>query len=110
MSRGIQHIRTSSAHRARERGKLSFGMRDVSESRHIQQCEKLKGSPVQTNYSPDGRSLLWASAAHQLFFMELAKQGDQAKEIYLASGGYDSIINMFDLTDWICARTITVCE
>ncbi|KAF9464836.1 WD40-repeat-containing domain protein [Collybia nuda] len=29
---------------------------------------------------------------------------------YLASGGYDSIVNMFDLTEWICARTITVCE
>ena len=29
---------------------------------------------------------------------------------YLASGGYDSIVNMFDLNDWICARTITVCE
>jgi len=29
---------------------------------------------------------------------------------YLASGGLDSIINMFDLNDWIVARTITVCE
>ncbi|TFK43802.1 WD40-repeat-containing domain protein [Crucibulum laeve] len=29
---------------------------------------------------------------------------------YLASGGYDSIVNMFDLNDWICARTITSCE
>jgi THO complex subunit 3 len=29
---------------------------------------------------------------------------------YLASGGADSIVNMFDLNDWICARTITVCE
>lgn len=29
---------------------------------------------------------------------------------YLASGGYDSIVNMFDLSEWICARTITVCE
>ncbi|KAF9057887.1 WD40-repeat-containing domain protein [Panaeolus papilionaceus] len=29
---------------------------------------------------------------------------------YLASGGLDSIVNMFDLNDWICARTITVCE
>ncbi len=29
---------------------------------------------------------------------------------YLASGGLDSIINMFDLNDWICARTITICE
>lgn len=30
---------------------------------------------------------------------------------YLASGGNDSIVNLFDLSsDWICARTITVCE
>ena len=29
---------------------------------------------------------------------------------YLASGGYDSIVNMFDLSDWICVRTITSCE
>lgn len=29
---------------------------------------------------------------------------------YLASGGLDSIINIFDLNDWICARTISICE
>lgn len=29
---------------------------------------------------------------------------------YLASGGLDSIINMFDLNNWICARTISICE
>ena len=29
---------------------------------------------------------------------------------YLASGGYDSIVNMFDLNEWICARTIASCE
>ncbi|KAF7332395.1 WD-REPEATS-REGION domain-containing protein [Mycena kentingensis (nom. inval.)] len=29
---------------------------------------------------------------------------------YLASGGSDSIVNIFDLSDWICARTITACE
>ncbi|KAG6850912.1 hypothetical protein H0H93_006738 [Arthromyces matolae] len=29
---------------------------------------------------------------------------------YLASGGFDSIVNMFDLNEWICARTITVSE
>lgn len=29
---------------------------------------------------------------------------------YLASGGNDSIINMFDLEEWICARTITTCD
>ena len=29
---------------------------------------------------------------------------------YLASGGVDSIVNLFDLEDWISARTITSCE
>lgn len=29
---------------------------------------------------------------------------------YLASGGNDSIVNLFDLSEWICARTITACE
>ncbi|TFY82700.1 hypothetical protein EWM64_g1313, partial [Hericium alpestre] len=29
---------------------------------------------------------------------------------YLASGGHDSIVNLFDLSEWICARTITACE
>ncbi|KAF6762005.1 WD40-repeat-containing domain protein [Ephemerocybe angulata] len=29
---------------------------------------------------------------------------------YLATGGGDSIVNLFDLTDWICARTIISCE
>ena len=29
---------------------------------------------------------------------------------YIASGGHDSIVNLFDVTEWICARTITCCE
>ncbi len=29
---------------------------------------------------------------------------------YLASGGFDSIVNLFDTSEWIAARTITVCE
>ncbi|EMD40590.1 hypothetical protein CERSUDRAFT_62566 [Gelatoporia subvermispora B] len=29
---------------------------------------------------------------------------------YLASGGHDSIVNLFDVTDWICVRTITACD
>jgi len=50
-----------------------------SESRYIQQCP-VKISPVQTSYSPDGRSLLFASAGHQLFFMTLGKEGEETKE------------------------------
>ncbi|KAG2050889.1 WD40 repeat-like protein, partial [Suillus hirtellus] len=29
---------------------------------------------------------------------------------YLASGGCDSTVNMFDLSKWICARTISTCD
>jgi len=29
---------------------------------------------------------------------------------YLASGGHDSIVNLFDTTDWISARTINATE
>ncbi|KAH9943213.1 WD40 repeat-like protein [Epithele typhae] len=29
---------------------------------------------------------------------------------YLASGGNDSIVNLFDVSSWICARTIAVCN
>lgn len=49
------------------------------ESRYIQQIA-LKVSPVQTNYSPDGRALLYTSAGHQLFFMTLGKESEEAKE------------------------------
>lgn len=147
---------------------------DARQSRHVQQIQ-LKGSPVQTNYSPDGRALLCPSAGHQLFFLTYGKDKDSSKEIwqtsdkdgsivastamfnhtgdgiilthhsehtlrimdypsltlrespaahvggcvavaldprgrYLASGGYDSIVNIFDLNEWICARTIDTCE
>jgi len=146
---------------------------DARQTRPTQQVS-LKVSPVQTSYAPDGRSLLYASAGHQLFFMTYGKENEGAKEQwnfsnkdaitgstamfnhagdgvvlthhsehtlrvmdypslivrespaahvggcvavaldprgrYLASGGYDSIVNMFDLSEWICARTITACE
>ncbi|KAG6910126.1 hypothetical protein DXG01_012885 [Tephrocybe rancida] len=146
---------------------------DTRQSRYTQQCST-KSVPVQTNYSPDGRSLLYASPNHHLFFLDLSKEGEETKETwrhsdkealtgstamfnhvgdgvilthhsehtlrvldypslklrespaahvggcvavaldprgrYLASGGFDSIVNMFDLNEWICARTITVSE
>ncbi|CAA7260119.1 unnamed protein product [Cyclocybe aegerita] len=146
---------------------------DARQSRNIQLCP-VKGSPVQTCYAPNGRSLLYVSAGHQLFFLTYGRTGEQTKEDwhlsdreaqvgstaifnhvgdgvvvthhqehtlrvmdypslairespaahvggcialaldprgrYLASGGFDSIVNMFDLNDWICAKTITVCE
>lgn len=147
---------------------------DARQSRSVQSVS-LKVSPQQTSYAPDGRTLLYTSAAHQLWFMTLNPGADgSTKEQwqmsdkepmtgstamfnhtgdgviithhsehsirvidypsmavretpaahvggcvavaldprgrYLASGGIDSIVNMFDLSEWICARTITSCE
>ncbi|KAJ7639321.1 WD40-repeat-containing domain protein [Roridomyces roridus] len=146
---------------------------DARQTRNIQQCS-LKVSPVQTNYSPDGRTLLYTSVGNQLFFLTLGKENEEAKEMwhpapkdpvvgstavfnhagdgvvlthntehslriidypslalrenyaahvggcvavaldprgrYLASGGHDSIVNVFDLSESICVRTITSCE
>ncbi|KAL4081453.1 hypothetical protein V8B97DRAFT_2014302 [Scleroderma yunnanense] len=47
----------------------------TSWNRHLQQIQ-LKVSPVQTNYSPDGKALLCPSAGHQLFFLTLGKDKD----------------------------------
>ncbi|KAJ7771153.1 WD40-repeat-containing domain protein [Mycena maculata] len=146
---------------------------DARQSRYTQQCP-LKVSPLLTNYSPDGRVLLYTSAGNQLFFLTLGREADDVKETwhpapkdpvscstavfnhvgdglvlshntehlvrvidfpslvlrenyaahvggcvaialdprgrYLASGGHDSIVNLFDLAEAICVRTITACE
>ncbi|KAF9006645.1 WD40-repeat-containing domain protein [Cyathus striatus] len=135
---------------------------DARQSRYTQQCA-LKVSPVQTGYSPDGRSLLYVSAGHQLFFMTLGKEGEETKESWHLSdrdaqigskavfnhagdgvvvshysehtvrvmdypglnirvspaahvGGVSLLrwtpaeVNLFDVDEWICTRTITSCE
>jgi hypothetical protein len=55
-----------------------------SESRYTQQCP-LKVSPTQTNYSPDGRSLLYTSSGHQMFFMTYGKDMESDKESWHVS-------------------------
>ncbi|KAI6152368.1 WD40-repeat-containing domain protein [Pisolithus tinctorius] len=147
---------------------------DARQSRYIQQTQ-LKVSPLQTNYSPDGKVLLCTTVGYPLVFFTFGKENDASKETwqisdkdgsmvastatfnhagdgiilthhsehslrivdypsltlrenpaahvggclavaldprgrYLASGGYDSIVNFFDLNEWICARTIASCE
>ena len=103
MSHGILRILSSSVHRVKRTDGSSFGTHDVCfffkkffpflpvsnhriylESRCIQQCQ-MKVSPVQTSYSPDGRSILYASAGHQLFFMTLGRMGDETKEEWYPS-------------------------
>ena len=56
-----------------------FRVHIFPESRYTQQCS-LKVSPVQTSYAPDGRSLLYVTAGHQLFFMTFERSGQDTKE------------------------------
>ncbi|EIM87905.1 WD40 repeat-like protein [Stereum hirsutum FP-91666 SS1] len=140
------------------------------------QIVNTRSAPIQTNYSPDGKHLVWVSVPNQLHFLSFAKpEGDDGKEQwghmttdtsltattamfnhvgdglilthiseyqvrihdfpaltvqeslpahvggciaaaldprgkYMASGGYDTIVNIFDMDELICARTITACE
>lgn len=94
---GTQHTPSYSAHRVKRTGELYSGMHAVGyftdchtpfftqstlislESRFIQQCS-LKVTPTYTQYAPDGRSLLFVTAAHQLMFMSYGKESEEAKE------------------------------
>ncbi|KAH7887377.1 WD40-repeat-containing domain protein [Phlebopus sp. FC_14] len=64
---------------------------DARQSRYTQQIQ-LKVSPVQTNYSPDGRTLLFTSAGHQLFFLTFGREGDSAKETWQTSDKDGTIV------------------
>lgn len=64
------------------------------------------GGCMATALDPRGRYVLFVSGGDVCLFMLFV-----ILPRYLASGGNDSIVNLFDLSsDWICARTITVCE
>lgn len=56
----------------------------LQESRHVQQIQ-LKVSPVQTNYAPDGKSMLYTSAGHQLFFLTYGKDSESTKDVWQIS-------------------------
>lgn len=63
----------------------SLGTDDLpQESRHVQQIQ-LKVSPVQTNYAPDGKSLLYTSAGHQVFFLTYGKDSESSKDTWQIS-------------------------
>ncbi len=57
--------------------RMSNPSRSLPESRHLQQCT-LKVSPVQINYAPDGKSLLYVSSGNQLFFMSYGKDSEDS--------------------------------
>jgi hypothetical protein len=111
-SLGTRHILTYFAHQAKRIDGSYSGMHGVclalipsqkpidsrSESRYIQQCP-VKISPVQTSYSPDGRSLLFASAGHQLFFMTLGKEGEETKEQWHVSD--KDAVRTFQTLHWL---------
>ena len=96
--RGIQLTPSFSVHPVRRTGESFSGTFDVStsthvnsgidnllqESRHVQQIQ-LKVSPVQTNYAPDGKSLLYTSAGHQLFFLTYGKDNESSKDVWQIS-------------------------
>ncbi|RDX53847.1 WD40 repeat-like protein [Lentinus brumalis] len=153
---------------------------DGRQSRHVQQIQ-LKFSPMQLNYSPDGKTILYTTTSRMLGALNFGREGDETKDQwhvtsisdpaspgkavaastatfnhagdgivltlnsesnlrilsypglaflsslpahvagcqaaaldprgrYLASGGNDSIVNLFDLSEWLCARTITACD
>lgn len=50
------------------------------ESRYTQQVSLKAGSPLQTNYSPDGRTVMYTTSANWLHFLELGKEHEGAKE------------------------------
>jgi len=52
-------------------------------------------------------SVLHSMAAHVGGVLAVALD---PRGVYLASGGADCIVNLFDTTEWICARTITCSE
>ncbi|KAJ7579099.1 WD40-repeat-containing domain protein [Mycena floridula] len=87
--------------------------------------EKLSASSVTFNNVGDGLILTFPSehAFRVLDYPSLTVQETPAAHVggcvavavdprgrYLASGGHDSIVNIFDTSDWICARTISSCE
>ncbi|CAL1700477.1 unnamed protein product [Somion occarium] len=146
---------------------------DARQSRYVQSLT-VRFSPVQTTYSPDGRTLLVTSTGRSMYYLTYGKkEGDEKEQWYLsdsqpipattaifnhtgdgivlthssessvrilsfpglelvhslpahiggcvaaaldprgrylATGGNDSIVNLFDLNEWICARTITACD
>ncbi|KAI0722697.1 WD40 repeat-like protein [Earliella scabrosa] len=148
---------------------------DGRQSRNVQQIQ-LKLAPVQLNYSPDGKSILYTTTSKFLGALTYERVGEESREQwrpvdmtgkqtsastatfnhagdgvvlthqtestirilsypdlavihntpahvggcvaaaldprgrYLASGGNDSIVNLFDLSEWICARTISACD
>ena len=49
------------------------------ESRYTQQI-LLRAAPLQTNYSPDGRTVMYTTSANWLHFLELGKEHEGAKE------------------------------
>lgn len=82
------------------RARLSSVMLCFTESRHVQQIH-LRVSPVQTNYSPDGKSLLYTSAGHQLFFLTLGKDSESTKEIWKTSD--KDGVHIFSLSSLTCS-------
>jgi len=74
----MQEVSLSSIETDKERSSTSA----YSVSKHVQSYTS-KTSPVQTTYSPDGRSLLYTTAGYMTFFLHLdQKEGDSKPQWY----------------------------
>ncbi|KAI0774515.1 WD40 repeat-like protein [Fomes fomentarius] len=137
---------------------------DGRQSRHVQQIQ-LKLAPVQLNYSPDGKSILYTTTNKVLGSLTFGREGEETKDqwrvadmsgkqMFASTATFnhagDGIVlthqsehiirildypdlavlhntpahvggcvaaaldprgvNLFDLSEWICARTITACD
>ncbi|KAI0775391.1 WD40-repeat-containing domain protein [Irpex lacteus] len=94
---------------------------DARQSRYIQTLH-LKHSPSHTVWSPTGKDLVCITTSRNLLFAKYgptpegpgqswhAVDREGETEWYLATGGNDSIVNLFDTNEWLCARTITACD
>ncbi|KAK2466016.1 hypothetical protein APHAL10511_001657 [Amanita phalloides] len=98
---------------------------DTKEQWRLSERDPVAGSTAVFNHVGDG-ILLTHNSEHAIRVMDfpsLTVRESPAAHVggcvalaldprgrYIASGGHDSIVNLFDLSDWICSRTITSCE
>ncbi|OBZ70055.1 THO complex subunit 3 [Grifola frondosa] len=106
---------------------LTYGKEgeETKEQWHISDRDSIAASTVLFNPAGDGiilthqaetsvRALQYPS--YQMVINAAAHVGGctaaafDPRGIYLATGGYDSIVNLFEISSWMCQRSITSCE
>ncbi|KDQ64417.1 hypothetical protein JAAARDRAFT_28046 [Jaapia argillacea MUCL 33604] len=98
---------------------------DPKQQWHIHDKDVVMGSTAMFNYAGDA-IILTHHSEHTIRIVDyptLTTRESPAAHVggcvavaldprgrYLASGGHDSIVNLFDVSEWICCRTITACD